>query len=191
MFPKCFIIGTARPIQRKLTSQLQTETESEEEKQKKQEHLDLTADLTQSLLPVLLEVYSNSAGPGVRHNCIQALLRMVYHSNMVILKGCIHVPLLSSQIAGMLSSGDLRIIVGALQMSELLLQKMPDEFGVHFRREGVLHQVLIFIFFSFINNHNIFKLLKEKYNTIAIIFMKILAKMCLIIVGRCLFRGHP
>ncbi len=41
----------------------------------------------------------------------------------------------------MLSSGDLRIIVGALQMSELLLQKMPDEFGVHFRREGVLHQV--------------------------------------------------
>ena len=60
---------------------------------------------------------------------------------MMILKGCIHVPLLSSQIAGMLSSGDLRIIVGALQMSELLLQKMPDEFGVHFRREGVLHQV--------------------------------------------------
>ena len=107
--------------------------------------------MTQSLLPVLLEVYSNSAGPGVRHNCIQALLRMIYHSNMVILKGCIHVPLLSSQIAGMLSSGDLRIIVGALQMSELLLSKMPDEFGVHFRREGVLHQVIIFI-------HNVVKL---------------------------------
>ena len=71
--------GTARPIQRKLTSQLQTETETEEEKMKKKEHLDLTADLTRSLLPVLLEVYSNSAGPGVRHNCIQALLRMVYH----------------------------------------------------------------------------------------------------------------
>ncbi len=41
----------------------------------------------------------------------------------------------------MLASGDLRIVVGALQLSELLLQKMPDEFGVHFRREGVLHQV--------------------------------------------------
>jgi hypothetical protein len=26
-------------------------------------------------------------------------------------------------------------------MSELLLQKLPQEFGVHFRREGVLHQV--------------------------------------------------
>lgn len=41
----------------------------------------------------------------------------------------------------MLSSGDLHIIVGALQLSELLLQKLPEEFGVHFRREGVLHQV--------------------------------------------------
>ena len=67
---------------------------------------------------------------------------MIQHTPTSVLKsGCIHVPLVSSQIAGMLSSGDLRIIVGALQMSELLLQKMPDEFGVHFRREGVLHQV--------------------------------------------------
>ena len=57
--------GTARPIQRKLTSQLQNETESLEEKQKLQEHLELTAELTKLLLPVLLEVYSNSAGPGV------------------------------------------------------------------------------------------------------------------------------
>jgi E3 ubiquitin-protein ligase TRIP12 len=134
--------GTARPIQRKLTSQLQSETESAEDKAKHTEHLELSAELTKLLLPVLLEVYSNSAGPGVRHNCIQALLRMIQHTPTSVLKsGCIHVPLVSSQIAGMLSSGDLRIIVGALQMSELLLQKMPDEFGVHFRREGVLHQV--------------------------------------------------
>ena len=66
---------------------------------------------------------------------------MVQHSLIPILKCCIHVPLVCSQVAGMLSSGDLRIIVGALQMSEILLQKMPEEFGVHFRREGVLHQV--------------------------------------------------
>ena len=44
----------------------------------------------------------------------------------------------------MLSSGDLKIIVGALQLSEILLQKMPEEFGVHFRREGVLYQVRTF-----------------------------------------------
>lgn len=140
--------GTARPIQRKLTSQLQNNdneqqsSSHESEKAKSEaEHLELTADLTKLLLPVLLEVYSNSAGPGVRHNCIQALLRMIQHSPTHVLKSSIHVPLVSSQVAGMLSSGDLRIIVGALQMSELLLQKLPEEFGVHFRREGVLHQV--------------------------------------------------
>ena len=66
---------------------------------------------------------------------------MVYHSSSDLLRQVICVSTLSSQVAGMLSSGDLKIIVGALQLSEILLQKMPEEFGVHFRREGVLHQV--------------------------------------------------
>ncbi len=54
--------GTARPIQRKLTSQLQAETESEVKKQKRARHLELTSHLTKELLPVLLEVsyYSSS-----------------------------------------------------------------------------------------------------------------------------------
>ena len=66
---------------------------------------------------------------------------MVYHSDRDLLSEVLRAPAVSSQVAGMLSSGDLRVVVGALQLSELLLQKMPDEFGVHFRREGVLHQV--------------------------------------------------
>ena len=41
----------------------------------------------------------------------------------------------------MLSSQDLKIIVSALQLSETLLTKLPEQFSVHFRREGVLHQV--------------------------------------------------
>merc|ERR1719186_823686 len=48
---------------------------------------------------------------------------------------------LSSQVAAMLSSQDLKIIVSALQLSEILLEKLPEQFSVHFRREGVLHQV--------------------------------------------------
>ena len=64
--------GTARPIQRKLTSQLQVDGVVEADaKVKIEEHLKLTENLTKMLLPVLLEVYSNSAGPGVRHSCIQ------------------------------------------------------------------------------------------------------------------------
>ena len=111
--------GTARPIQRQLTSQLQQNESSESSTN--EDHLELIANLTKLLLPVLLEVYSNSAGPGVRHNCIQALLRMIQHSPDTVLKECIHVPLVSSQVAGMLSSGDLRIIVGALQLCSSLM----------------------------------------------------------------------
>lgn len=48
--------GTARPIQRKLTSQLQLDAEVEDVKQKREEHLCLSAELTRQLLPVLLEV---------------------------------------------------------------------------------------------------------------------------------------
>lgn len=47
----------------------------------------------------------------------------------------------SSHIAGMLASQDLRIVIGALQMASILMKRLPQVFGVHFHREGVLHQI--------------------------------------------------
>eukprot|EP00092_Neocalanus_flemingeri_P014477 GFUD01015622.1.p1 GENE.GFUD01015622.1~~GFUD01015622.1.p1 ORF type:complete len:1754 (-),score=538.42 GFUD01015622.1:509-5770(-) len=131
--------GTARPIQRLLTSQLSgTCVEaSPEEEQRKQ----LAAELAKILFPVLLEIYSASAGPGVRHAALQAMLRMVVHTDSDLLAEVLNPAFLSSQVAAMLSSQDLKIIVSALQLSEMLLNKLPDQFSVHFRREGVLHQV--------------------------------------------------
>lgn len=41
----------------------------------------------------------------------------------------------------MMASSDLRIVVGSLQLAEILMQRLPQEMGVQFRREGVLHQV--------------------------------------------------
>ena len=41
----------------------------------------------------------------------------------------------------MLSSLDLKIIVGALQMADLLMSKLPEVFAIYFRREGVMHQI--------------------------------------------------
>lgn len=43
-----------------------------------------------------------------------------------------------SHIASMLSSQDLKIVVGSLQMAEILMQKLPDVFSVYFRREGTV-----------------------------------------------------
>ena len=41
-----------------------------------------------------------------------------------------------SHIAGMMASPDQRVVVGAFQMADILMQKLPDIFGVYFRREG-------------------------------------------------------
>jgi E3 ubiquitin-protein ligase TRIP12 len=88
---------------------------------------------------VLYKVYSSSADPSVRYKCLRALLRMVYFARAELLKDVLKNQL-SSHIAEMMSSNDLRIVVGALQMAEILMQKLPDVFD-DFRREGVLHQI--------------------------------------------------
>lgn len=46
---------------------------------------------------------------------------------------------LSSYIATMLKSNDYRILVGAIQMANILIDKLPDIFVVYFHREGVMH----------------------------------------------------
>ncbi|XP_023345840.1 E3 ubiquitin-protein ligase TRIP12 [Eurytemora carolleeae] len=132
--------GTAKPLKRILTSQLSAVQDGEvaaEVEDRKQ----LTAQLTKTLFPVLIEIYSASAGPGVRHSALQALLRMVVHTDSELLTRVLNSTFVSSQVAGMLSSQDLKITVAALQLSRVLLDKLPQEFSVHFRREGVLHQI--------------------------------------------------
>lgn len=61
-------------------------------------------------------------------------------NNTILAKRCfpsnINVIFCCSHIASMLSSQDLKIVVGALQMAEILMQKLPDIFSVYFRREG-------------------------------------------------------
>ncbi|XP_060516709.1 E3 ubiquitin-protein ligase TRIP12 isoform X2 [Cylas formicarius] len=101
----------------------------------------LAAAFIRSLFSVLYEVYSSSAGPAVRCKCLKALLRMVYYANPDLLKEVLKNQVVSSHIAGMMASSDLRIVVGALQMAEILMTKLPEEFGLYFRREGVIHQI--------------------------------------------------
>ncbi|XP_026293450.2 E3 ubiquitin-protein ligase TRIP12 [Frankliniella occidentalis] len=101
----------------------------------------LAASFIRSLFSVLYEVYSSSAGPSVRVKCLRALLRMVYYASADLLKDVLKNQVVSSHIAGMMASQDLRIVVGALQMADILMTKLPHVFGTHFTREGVMHQI--------------------------------------------------
>lgn len=103
----------------------------------------LAAEFIKNMFSVLYEVYSSSAGPSVRFKCLRALLRMVYFASADLLREVLTSQMLSSHIAGMMASNDLRIVVGSMQMAEILMQKLPEIFIIHFRRDGVMHQVTL------------------------------------------------
>ncbi|NXD80598.1 TRIPC ligase, partial [Halcyon senegalensis] len=146
--------GTARAIQRKPNPLANTNTSGHSELKKDdaraqlmKEDPELAKSFIKTLFGVLYEVYSSSAGPAVRHKCLRAILRIIYFADAELLKDVLKNYAVSSHIASMLSSQDLKIVVGALQMAEILMQKLPDIFSVYFRREdfffckGVMHQV--------------------------------------------------
>lgn len=54
----------------------------------------------------------------------------------------------SSHLAGMMASQELRIVVGALQLAEILMQKLPNVFTIHFTREGNSDQVIFIHLFT-------------------------------------------
>lgn len=103
-------------------------------------NLSILEQFAQSLFGVLYEIYSSSAGPSVRHKCLSAFLRIIYYSPTETLRQLLKCHPVSSHIAAMLASADQRILVGAIQMALILIDKLPDIFSVYFRREGVMHQ---------------------------------------------------
>ncbi|XP_059420666.1 E3 ubiquitin-protein ligase TRIP12-like isoform X3 [Carassius carassius] len=140
--------GTARAIQRKPNPLANSNTGGHFEVRREdaraqlmKEDPELAKCFIKTLFGVLYEVYSSSAGPAVRHKCLRAILRIIYFADAELLKDVLRNHAVSSHIASMLSSQDLKIVVGSLQMAEILMQKLPDVFSVYFRREGVMHQV--------------------------------------------------
>ncbi|XP_064615750.1 E3 ubiquitin-protein ligase TRIP12-like [Liolophura sinensis] len=146
--------GTARQCQRKLNplaasaSQTQASTPADPNVERcdsraeiLKEDMALASAFIQTLFAVLYEVYSSSAGPTVRHKCLQTLLRMIYYATADLLRVVLQQQPVSSHIAAMMASHDLKVVVGAMQMADILMQKLPDVFSIYFRREGVMHQV--------------------------------------------------
>ncbi|XP_055334897.1 E3 ubiquitin-protein ligase TRIP12-like [Paramacrobiotus metropolitanus] len=94
-----------------------------------------------NLFCVLYEVYSTSAGAAIRHKCSEALLRMTYHASPDLLAGIMQRLPVSSNIASSLATNDIKSVIHAIQLADLLMQKLPQTFSVHFRREGVVYQM--------------------------------------------------
>ena len=119
------------------------------------DNIELYSSFIQSLFTILYEVYNSSAGPAVKHRCLQALLRMIYYSPSDLLEIILKQQSISSHIASMLASSDYKIVVSALQMGEILMKKLPQIFSVYFYREGVVHQIEILINFGVTSSSNL------------------------------------
>lgn len=105
------------------------------------EETELASSYTCGMFSALYKIFSSSVGPAVRHKCVNAILRVLYHAPPELLGVVLKRHPISSLIGGMLQSNDLRVITNALQMAEIVMQKLPDVFHVSFRREGVMHRV--------------------------------------------------
>lgn len=102
---------------------------------------ELSTTFIKFIFGVLNEVYNNSAGFAVRYKCLNAILRILYYSPKDLLITILKDHSISSSIATMLASSDLRVVVSATQMCHILVEKLPDIFSVYFQREGVIHQI--------------------------------------------------
>ncbi|TMX01991.1 hypothetical protein EJD97_022915 [Solanum chilense] len=93
------------------------------------------------LLPVLIQVYGSSVNSPVRHKCLSAIGKLMYFSNANMIQSLNNVTNISSFLAGVLAWKDPQVLVPALQVAEILMEKLPGIFAKMFVREGVVHAV--------------------------------------------------
>jgi E3 ubiquitin-protein ligase TRIP12 len=101
-------------------------------------HPDFALPFLRPLFALLSEANSSSAGPAVRQSCVKTLLRIVHFLEPESLQKTLKPQQVSNNLASMLGSSDLKIVVGAFQLSSLFMEKLNHIYVVHFRREGKL-----------------------------------------------------
>ncbi|KAH7518419.1 hypothetical protein FEM48_Zijuj09G0169600 [Ziziphus jujuba var. spinosa] len=93
------------------------------------------------LLPVLIQIYGSSVNGPVRHKCLSVIGKLMYFSTAEMIQSLLGVTNISSFLAGVLAWKDPHVLVPALQIAEILMEKLPGTFSKMFVREGVVHAV--------------------------------------------------
>ncbi|KAL0348497.1 UNVERIFIED_CONTAM: E3 ubiquitin-protein ligase UPL3, partial [Sesamum angustifolium] len=93
------------------------------------------------LLPVMIQIYGSSVNGPVRHKCLSVIGKLMYFSPAEMIQSLINVTNISSFLAGVLAWKDPQVLVPALQIAEILMEKLPGVFSKMFVREGGVHAV--------------------------------------------------
>ncbi|KAM7482746.1 hypothetical protein LguiB_007329 [Lonicera macranthoides] len=105
------------------------------------EQPELLQQFGMDLLPVLIQIYGSSVNGPVRHKCLSAIGKLMYFSPADMIQSLLSVTNISSFLAGVLAWKDPHVLVPALQVAEILMEKLPETFSKMFVREGVVHAV--------------------------------------------------
>ncbi|KAG1723840.1 uncharacterized protein EDB91DRAFT_1340148 [Suillus paluster] len=96
----------------------------------------------QLMVPILIDVYAASVITPVRVKTLTGLLKAVGFLEGDALKDAFNLVPVASFASSILSSKDHpSLVIGALQLVDLLLQKLPAEYRPVLRREGVFHEI--------------------------------------------------
>ncbi|EKM50678.1 uncharacterized protein PHACADRAFT_264072 [Phanerochaete carnosa HHB-10118-sp] len=103
---------------------------------------DVVGRFMQLMVPILVDVYAASVIAPVRVKSLTGLLKAVSFLDADDLKRVFTFVPVASFASSILSSKDSpSLVIGALQLVELLLTKVPAEYKPAFKREGVFHEI--------------------------------------------------
>ncbi|MQL95161.1 hypothetical protein Taro_027824 [Colocasia esculenta] len=106
-----------------------------------QEQPQLLLQFGLDLLPVLIEIYGSSVNGSVRHKCLSVIAKLMYFSTADMIQSLLSVTNISSFLAGVLAWKDPQVLIPALQIAEIVMEKLPETFSKMFVREGVVHAI--------------------------------------------------
>ncbi|KAF4593200.1 Ubiquitin fusion degradation protein 4 [Pleurotus pulmonarius] len=103
---------------------------------------EVTDRFMQLMVPILVDVYAASVITPVRVKTLTGLLKAVSFLDAEGLNKVLACVPVASFASSILSSKDHpSLVIGALQLVELFLIKVPESYKPTFRREGVLHEI--------------------------------------------------
>ncbi|KDQ61362.1 hypothetical protein JAAARDRAFT_30788 [Jaapia argillacea MUCL 33604] len=94
------------------------------------------------IVPILIDIYAASVSASLRIKTLTGLLKAVTFLDEPELRRVMTSVPVASFASSILSSKDHpTLVIGALQLVEMLLNKLPGDYKPAFRREGVFHEV--------------------------------------------------
>ncbi|KAG0230372.1 Ubiquitin fusion degradation protein 4 [Mortierella sp. GBA43] len=119
-----------------------SETPTDKRRELLESHPERVQRLSMILVPTLIQVYVTTGHLKIRQRAIQALVKLVYFTSEVSLKTVLKDVGLASFIAVVFSQQEHQsLVIGALQMSYILMTKLPSLYRFHFERQGVTFEI--------------------------------------------------